>query len=139
MSVRIIMPGGFLMILAAFRWRQREARFLLAYACVPQLLLFADQLPLMFVARSAREATVLTVGGWVAAIFWYVQEAYKYGAVSFAAPYVLAGCYLPALWIVLRQRNDGAIPVWLERRIAGWPGWLRGTTWTRPRSCGFSA
>jgi hypothetical protein len=81
----------------------------------------------MLVARSAREAALLTLGGWVAAICWYAREADRFGAVSFAAPYVLVGCYLPALWIVLRQRNEGAIPGWLEARIGVWPAWLRGT------------
>jgi hypothetical protein len=96
-------------------------------ACVPQLLLFADQLPLMLVARSRLQAALLTIGGWIAAAFWFVQESDKFGAVSFAAPYVLAGCYLPALWIVMRQRNEGEIPLWLERRIGSWPAWMRGT------------
>jgi hypothetical protein len=119
-------PFGILLCLALLRWRRAEARLLLAMACVPQLLLFADQLPLMLVARSAREAALLTVGGWVAALFWYVQEAHKFGAVWFAAPYVLAGCYLPALWLVMRQPNEGPIPPWVERRVASWPAWLRG-------------
>jgi hypothetical protein len=122
----IATPFGMLLLLAALRWRRAEARLLLAMACVPQLLLFADQLPLMLVARSARQAALLALGGWVAATFWFVQEAHKFGAVWFAAPYVLAGCYLPALWIVLRQRNEGTIPPWVERRVARWPEWLRG-------------
>ena len=123
----IATPFGVLLCLAVLRWRRAEARLLLAMACVPQLLLFADQLPLMLVARSARQAALLTIGGWVAAVLWFVQDAHKFGAVWFAAPYVLAGCYLPALWIVLRQRNEGTIPLWLERRVARWPAWLRGT------------
>jgi hypothetical protein len=123
----ITTPFGILLCFAALRWRRAEARLLLAMALVPQLLLFADQLPLMLLARSARQAAALTIGGWVAAIFWFVQEADKFGAVSFAAPYVLAGCYLPALWIVLRQRNEGPVSPWLERRIVSWPRWLRGT------------
>jgi uncharacterized protein (TIGR03382 family) len=122
----IAAPFGVLLLLALLRWRRRESRLLLAMALVPQLLLFADQLPLMLVARSAREAMLLTLGGWIAAIFWYVQEADKFGAVGFAAPYVLAGCYLPALWIVLRQLNTGEIPAWLEDRVRTWPAWLRG-------------
>ena len=120
-------PFGIVLMLAILRWRRAEGRLLLAMAFVPQLLLFADQLPLMLVARTAREATLLTVGGWVAAVFWYVQEADKFGAVGFAAPYVLAGCYLPALWIVLRQPNQGEIPAWVEQRVATWPSWLRGS------------
>ena len=123
----IAAPFGLLLLLALLRWRRAEARLLLAMAFVPQLLLFADQLPLMLVARTAREAFLLTVGSWVAAIFWYIQEADKFGAVGFAAPYVLAGCYLPALWIVLRQPNEGALPLWLERHAASWPAWLRGS------------
>ena len=122
----IAAPFGVLLLSALLRWRRREGRLLLAMAFVPQLLLFADQLPLMLVARSARDAMLLTIGGWVAAIFWFAQEADKFGAVSFAAPYVLAGCYLPALWIVLRQPNQGTVLASLERRMARWPSWLRG-------------
>jgi hypothetical protein len=122
----IVAPFGPLLGLAALRWRRAEGRLLLAMACMPQLLLFADQLPLMLIARSRREAALLTIGGWVAAVYWFVQESDKFGAVSFAAPYVLAGCYLPALCIILRQPNHGDVPEWLEQRIASWPAWLRG-------------
>jgi hypothetical protein len=123
----IAAPFGILLLLALLRWRRPEGRLLLVMAVVPQLLLFADQLPIALVARSAREAALLTIGGWVAALFWYVQEADKFGAVGFAAPYVLAGVYLPALWIVLRRPNQGEIPSWLELKIAAWPKWLRGS------------
>jgi hypothetical protein len=34
--------------------------------------------------------------------------------------------YLPCTVMVLRRRNEGALPARLERLIAGWPGWLRG-------------
>jgi hypothetical protein len=122
----IVAPFGWLLSLAVLRWRRREARLLLAMACIPQLLLFADQLPLMLVARSGREAALLTIGGWIAALLWYVRDAEKLGAVSFAAPYVMVGVYLPALWIVLRQSNVGRAPSWLERRLASFPAWLRG-------------
>lgn len=125
-------PFGALLFLAALRWRRSEARLLLALACVPQLLLFADQLPLMLVARSRREAALLTIGGWIAAVCWFVRESDKFGAVSFAAPYVLAGCYLPALWIVLRQPNQGHLPESVERKIASWPPWLRGARESTP-------
>lgn len=122
----IATPAGGILLLALLRWRRTDARLLVVMSCVPQLLLFADQLPLMFVARSRREAALLAIGGWLAAGFWFVRESTKFGAVPFAAPYVMAGCYLPALWIVLRHPNEGAIPAWLERRIASWPSWLRG-------------
>jgi hypothetical protein len=34
--------------------------------------------------------------------------------------------YLPCTVLVLRRKNTGELPDWLERRIAGWPTWLRG-------------
>ncbi|MEO6526218.1 MAG: hypothetical protein ABIP93_06310 [Gemmatimonadaceae bacterium] len=122
----IATPVGGVLALALLRWRRSDGRLLLAMACVPQLLLFADQLPLLLIARSRREAMLLSVGGWVAAGFWFVRESTKDGAVSFAAPYVLAGCYLPALWIVLRRPNEGPVPAWLERLVSSWPAWMRG-------------
>ena len=122
----IATPVGGILVLALLRWRRTDGRLLLLMSCVPQLLLFADQLPLMLVARSRREAALLAMGGWLACGFWFVRESTKFGAVPFAAPYVLAGCYLPALWIVLRHPNEGPVPAWLERRIVNWPTWLRG-------------
>lgn len=121
-------PMGGLLALSALRWRRNDARLLPAFACVPQLLFFANQLPLMLVAHSRREAALLAIGGWIAVGFWFVRESTKYGAVEFAAPYVLAGCYLPALWIVLRRPNEGPLPAWLEHRIVQWPAWLRGAS-----------
>jgi hypothetical protein len=35
--------------------------------------------------------------------------------------------YPLATAMVLRRRNEGAVPMWLEKRIALWPAWLRGT------------
>jgi hypothetical protein len=28
--------------------------------------------------------------------------------------------------LVLRRKNAGELPAWLERRIVAWPAWLRG-------------
>lgn len=122
----IMTPLGGALALALLRWRRADARLLIAMACVPQLLLFADQLPLMLVARSRREAALLTIGGWITAVFWFVRESSLDGAVSFAAPYVMAGCYLPALWIVLRRPNEGPVWQWVEDLTRAWPSWLRG-------------
>lgn len=122
----IMTPTGVLLGLAALRWRQREARLLIAMALVPQLLFFADQLPLMLVARNRREALLLALGGWLSAGFWFVHQSAEFGAVLAAAPYVMAGVYLPALWIVLRRPNEGPLPAWLERQLSLWPAWLRG-------------
>jgi hypothetical protein len=107
----ILTPGGFLLALAALRWRQREARLLIAMACVPQLLFFADQLPLFLVARTRREAVLFTVAGVVVGAIWVSRHFMRYAAVQLTGPYVMLGCYLPALWIVLRRPNVESDPL----------------------------
>lgn len=101
----IMTPGGWLITLALLRWRQREARLLVAFACVPQLLFFADQLPLFLVARNRREALLYTLSGIVVGCIWVSRHFMRYAAVQLTGPYVMLACYLPALWIVLRRPN----------------------------------
>lgn len=107
--------------LALLRWRRAEARLLVAMACVPQLLFFADQLAVGMVAANAREQKMLSACGLAAWTLWLfrVQPGDLY--VLAAAPYVLAGVYLPALVLVLRRPNEGTLPHWLQRASP----WLR--------------
>jgi len=107
----LLTPGGWLLALAAVRWKQREARLLLAMACVPQLLFFADQLPLFLVARTRREAVLFTACGMVVGVIWVARHFMRYAAVQLTGPYVMLGCYLPALWIVLRRPNLASEPI----------------------------
>jgi hypothetical protein len=125
----ITTPLGVALLLAALRWRRAEARLLLALACVPQLLCFADQLAVGLVARTRREAFGLTTCGLVSAGLWWFATRENPEYVRAAAPYVLAGVYLPALLMVLRRPNAGAVPGWIESALARWrvPAWLCGT------------
>jgi hypothetical protein len=123
-------PLGAVVLLAVLRWRRPEARLLLAYACVPQLLLFADQLPLLLVARRRVDALLLWGASWLAFAYWFLPIAKDWapGAVASASPYVLLGVYWPALALVLREPNAGpvhpSVEAWVGRmRI---PAWLRG-------------
>jgi hypothetical protein len=118
----IALPGGFLIALAFLRWRQREARFLIAMACVPQLAFFADQVPLFLTTRTRPEGLFYAVASTVVFLVWLLLTPTPVGDW-----YILLGCYLPALYVVLRRPNEGAIPLWLERRLASWPAWLRGS------------
>jgi hypothetical protein len=54
----IMLPGGFLLLLAAFRWRCWEGRLLLGLSLVPQTLLQYGALPLLLIPRQ-RWGTVL--------------------------------------------------------------------------------
>jgi hypothetical protein len=122
----IATAAGPFLALALLRWRQREARMLLIMACVPQLLMFADQLPLFLVARDRREALFYTLAGLVVAMIWIPRHYLQAGIVALTAPYVLVGCYLPALWIVMRRPNEGSVPAWMEKLARRFPHWLRG-------------
>jgi hypothetical protein len=125
----ITRPLGLVLLLALLRWRHAEARLLLLYACVPQLLLFADQLPLLLVARQRVEALALWGASWIAFAYWFLPlPPWNDATTSTAEPYVLAGVYIPALLLVLRRPNRGVIPEWLEAALVRWrvPSWLRG-------------
>ncbi|HEY8258576.1 MAG TPA: hypothetical protein VIG08_13050 [Gemmatimonadales bacterium] len=58
-------PGGFLLLLAALRWREPEARVLLALGLVPVTGLVYDMLPAILVCRTAGQAVVLTLVGYI--------------------------------------------------------------------------
>ena len=118
----VLLPGGALVLLAATRWRRPEARLLVAMACVPQLMFFADQLPLWLVARTNGERGALLATGLLGLVGVLVADRAAFSSATF----VLLSCYLPALVIVLRRPNEGRLPAWLERRVARAPAWLRG-------------
>lgn len=100
--------AGAPLLLALLRWRRPEARLLAAMACVPQLLFFADQLAVGLVARSAREAKLLSGCGMAAWALWFATVDPRAAYVPAAAPWVLAGVYLPALTLVLLRPNAAA-------------------------------
>ena len=100
---------GLVLALAAIRWRTPEGRLLLVSACVPQLLLFADQLPLLLVARTKRELMTMTALSQVAFVVWFAFNGTGQPNVLTAIPYVLAFVFLPALVIVLRRRPGMAV------------------------------
>ena len=115
----IQVPGGFLILLALLRWRRPEARLVAAMGCVPQLMYFADQLPLWLVARTRRETMLLSGlsgAAWVASLVTNIRAG-RQPAFS-SAPFVLVGVYLPTLVMVLRRPNEGRLPEWLERALA---------------------
>ena len=96
-------------------------------ACVPQLMYFADQLPLCLVAKTRRESmalSVISVAAWVIALQALNRPG---GQPPFESnSLVLLGVYAPALVMVLRRDNAGPLPQFIERRIARWPAWIRG-------------
>ena len=111
----IAMPFGWLALLALLRWRQPEARLVVAMACVPQLLAYGDQLPLVLVARTKVEGACLAVSAWLTFLMGFARpSAWSFLTVE-GGLYVLLGCYAPALYIVLRRPNVGPTPATAPR------------------------
>ncbi|HEU6450987.1 MAG TPA: hypothetical protein VFT57_06175, partial [Gemmatimonadaceae bacterium] len=117
-SPPILTPAGAVVLLALLRWRRPEARLLLAMACVPQLLFFADQLPLFLIPRTRREMNALVLISATTFFVWYLRWGSNPAYVLAAAPYVLWGTYLPCVVMVLRRPNAGDVPEWIERSVA---------------------
>jgi len=97
----LLTTAGPFLLLAVLRWRAPEGRLLLAMACVPQELFFADQLPLQLVARTRRQCAFLAGTSLSAFVGWYAFLKTGDPYVVRAAPWVLALLYAPALAVLL--------------------------------------
>jgi len=108
----ILRPGGFLLLLAALRWREPEGRLLAVWACMPHNEAFYDFLPILLVARSASETALLVVCSWLALL---ASALLPRGDISPGVDLVAATAdhwkalfvafYLPALLLVLFRRR----------------------------------
>jgi hypothetical protein len=131
----ILAPGGVLLLLACARWRLPEGRLMVALALTPHSTFAYEALYPLTVTRTVAQAVVLTGLSWVAFVAPYViapRQTYEvWVGVSGASG--LLFIYLPALVLVLRRPNEGAVPGWVERRVSRWPRWVRGTPAEMPR------
>jgi hypothetical protein len=101
-SPLVFRPGGFLLLLGLLRWRDPDARMLLALGLVPQTGLLYDALPAIVVARTRGEAlglAVLSHAAWYGGAFvnpeTFADRSWSVGTLS------LWGVLLPALGLVL--------------------------------------
>jgi hypothetical protein len=99
---------------------------LLTMAVVPQSMFFYDLLMLWLVPRTRRESLLLTLSSSVGVVAWISWSAWFREPYYFLAqPFAMAFCYLPALFILLRQPAEAALPAWGAewRAIRSWrPG-----------------
>jgi hypothetical protein len=101
--IPILKPFGLPLILAALRWRTPEGRLLLAMAVMPQKMLFYDQLLLMLIPKNRREMMFLVAASLIALAFSQQFSWTTRAANDRLVPFVLFGCHLPALLLVLRR------------------------------------
>jgi hypothetical protein len=103
----VSLMGGWLLLLVALRWRQPEARLLLALAVLPQNPAIYEGLLLFLIPKTARQALVL------ATLSWFVEPAIGLaGPLSTFAEsarvtgYAMLGLmYLPAIVMLFQSRR----------------------------------
>ena len=102
-------PLGFLLLLAALKWRRPEARWLLAISLVPMAPSFYDQMLLAVICLTTRESLAFAVSTIV--LFFYVGFNTPQPDYSSWGRLVGNGtlwiCWFPALVMVLRRPNEG--------------------------------
>ena len=124
----VFVPGGVFALACLTRWRRPEARLVAVLACIPQTLLPYEWIYLFLVPRAWHEALLLTAASW-GALTWVLVHHPMNDFPRFITANgqaAVIALYIPATIMVLRRPNEGTVPAWLERRIAGWPSWLRG-------------
>jgi hypothetical protein len=125
----VLLPGGFLALLAILRWRRPEARLLFALACAPQSLLLYETVPLALIPRGWKESSLYLILSHVALWYFLAQRPWPDENVTKALTsgriYTLL-LFVPLTLMILRRPNEGPLPQWIERRITRWPTWLRG-------------
>ena len=112
--VPILLPGGFLALLALIRWRRPEARMVAAMACMPQAMLFYDQLPLTLVAQTYRESLLAAVWSWsvpaLGILLYGNAPIDRHLLFERTAPYIVWFYYLPAAAVVVFRRPKPVSP-----------------------------
>lgn len=116
MAPPILRPFGFVLLLAALRWRTPEGRLLLAIACIPQSALPYELVALALIPANRLEMGVYVAGSWIA-----VAVAARLGMAGTLAewnaigwPVTLCAVYLPMLYLILRRQN-GELPSKIEK------------------------
>jgi hypothetical protein len=123
----VVMPGGFIALLALLKWRRPEARLVAALACVPQTMLLYEAVPLFLIPRTLREAELLVLLSYVALGFMPHTSAYA-ADIDASGRWIVIFLYVPATLMVLRRPNAGPLPSWLEAQLANLPSWIRGVS-----------
>ncbi len=110
-------PGGILMLLALVRWRRPEARMLAMLCLVPSAPIAYEALPLFLIPKTKREmlALALLSVAMVAVTKDYSEQQETAAYLARARPAIIWLLYIPALVMLLRRPNVGAVPAWIDR------------------------
>jgi hypothetical protein len=113
----VLRPFGFVLLLAALRWRLPEGRLLLAIAFIPQTTLPHELVSLALIPASLLEFGIYVAGSWIVVA---VAERMHLGGnlaewTAAGWPATLVAVYVPMLYLVLR-RPSGARVIEKDRR-----------------------
>jgi hypothetical protein len=117
--------GGPLVLLALLKWRRPEARLLLAMACVPHTANLYETLPLFLIVSTWFESIALVLLNGV--VYFGVQAhmpAYPDRETYLLAvqQWIVIAIYLPCTLLLLRRKNEGEMPVVVERWLTRFQG-----------------
>ncbi len=101
----VMRPFGFVLLLAALRWRLPEGRLLLAIALIPQSTLPYELVPLALIPANRLEMGLYVGGTWIAVA---AAEGLHLGDTmaewtATGWPVTLCFVYLPMMYLVLRR------------------------------------
>jgi hypothetical protein len=108
-------PFGFLLLLAALRWRSPEGRLILAMAFIPQTILPYELVSLALIPANLVEMGIYVVGSWIAVMVAAGPLHLGHGAAGLTLtswPATLGAVYLPMLYLVLRP----SLQPWFRRQ-----------------------
>jgi hypothetical protein len=107
----VLRPFGFVLLLAALRWRLPEGRLLLAIAFIPQTTLPHELVSLALIPAALLEMVIYVTGSWLAVVV--AERIHLSGSIAeWAAagwPATLGVVYLPMLYLVLRRPSGSRI------------------------------
>ena len=108
----ILRPFGFILLLAALRWRLPEGRLILASAALPQTTLPYELVPLALIPANRLEMGIYVAGTWIAVAAsegFHLNESMAGWNVS-GWPVTLCAVYLPMLYLVFRRQKSKSVP-----------------------------
>jgi hypothetical protein len=115
----ILRPFGFLLLLAALRWRSPEGRLILAVAFIPQNTLPYELVSLALIPSNRLEMGIYVAGSWLAVAaadrLDVGHDMAGWSAIGW--PVTLCAVYLPMLYLVVRRQRSRRVPrIEKERR-----------------------
>lgn len=114
----ILRPFGFVLLLAALRWRSPEGRLILAIPFIPQTTLPYELVSLALIPATRLEMAIYVAGTWIAVVA-ADQLRLGQGMAEWMAtgwPVTLCAVYLPMLYVVLRRQRGWSGPTIVKER-----------------------